>query len=88
MWRGRDTGCLRRSPVATFRIETDGLIGIADEHRGALGGGVQGDGGQVGAGHEAQLSHGVDEAHRRLTAVDHNDASQIPQIADVHRPRI
>ena len=72
-------------PSAATGVEADGLVGLADEHRRSLGGGVQGDRAQVDAGGEPQLAHGVDQPHRRLAAVDDGDAAQTPQVADVHR---
>ena len=65
-------------PVAAFGVETHRLIGVADEHRGALGGGVQGDGGKVDTRRQSQLAHGMDQPHRRLAAVDHGNSTQTP----------
>ena len=78
----------RRCPVASDAVEAHRLVRLADEHRRALGVGAGRWRREVGAGGETQLAHGVDQAHRRFAAVDDGDPSQIPQIADVHRPRI
>ncbi len=78
----------RAGATRSLGVETDRLVGLADEHRRPLGGGVQGDRAQFDAGVESQLAHGVDQPHRRLAAVDDGDAPQTPQVPDVHRPRI
>ena len=65
-----EVGALRRGP------EVVGVVGLPDEHRGALGLGVERDdlhAVPVRAGRGVEVADGVDEPHRGLTPVDDGD---------------
>ena len=74
----RDERPLQRVEVEVRAVEQHRLVGLAHEHRRALGRGVQGDGADVLVAFDAQLAHRVDETHRGLTAVDHCDPTEPP----------
>ncbi len=58
------------SPPAVSGLRQKGLVGVPDEQRVALGLRVQGDHPHGVRSTLAQLSGGVDHAHRGLTTVD------------------
>ena len=63
-------GALQRLVVDVAAVERDRLVGVADEHRVALGLGVERDDAYRLGAVDVELAHGVDDPHGGLAAVD------------------
>ena len=69
-------GALQRLVVEVAAVERDRLVGVADEHRVALGLRVERDDAYRLGAVDVELAHGVDDAHGGLAAVDDRKAGE------------
>ena len=69
-------GALQRLVVEVAAVERDCLIGVADEHRVALGLRVERDDAYRLGAVDVELAHGVDDPHGGLAAVDDRKAGE------------